>query len=180
MPSKCQWSTLSHYSPIEQHQVPSPKNNHHHNNKPVCRKHINSLGDVFVLRKDNNTIAHTQSPLHTTLHSWENGVHSIIFWMFLKENWDKRAFLPYANIIKRSVYWKQPQESWWLPAAVPPQTSFCASTCFISTLSSISMSVFYHPLILLRRMFQVFSQKRNQVIIMVMVITWPVLLARRI
>lgn len=32
MPSKCfQWSTLSHYSPIEQHQVPSPKNNHHHN-----------------------------------------------------------------------------------------------------------------------------------------------------
>lgn len=105
MPSKCfRWRTLSHYSPVEQHQVPSPKNNHHHKKKPVCRKHINSLGDKWT-----TTLLHTQNPLNTTLHSWQNGVPIvIILGYFGRKAPETREFFPflYANTIKRRVYWK--------------------------------------------------------------------------
>lgn len=98
----------------------------------MCRKHINSLGDIFVLHMDNNTIEHTKSFQHCT-DSWENWGSYLYFWMFLKESsWDKSIFLLNANIIKKKgVYGKHPQESWWLPAAVPPRTGFCANPRFV-------------------------------------------------
>lgn len=134
MPSKCfQWSTLSHYSPIEQHQVPSPQNNHHHN-KNECVGSTSTALETYVvaLQMDNNTIAHTKSLKHYT--TLKMGFLLLLLLLFLDVSEGKllrRVFLLYANLIKRRVYWKHPQESWWIPAAVPSQSSFWANTCFV-------------------------------------------------
>lgn len=143
MPSKhFQWSTLSHL--VTRRTAPSPptpssKNNHHHNKNKCVGSTSTALErrNIFVLQMD-KILLHTQSPLNTTLHSWQNGVPIVIIIIIIIFGWlrfcrkapeMRKVFLLYANIIKQIVYWKHPQDSWWFPLQ-SFLSRFCANTCF--------------------------------------------------
>lgn len=109
----------------------------------VKEAHQQPWRHISLFYKWTTILLHTQSPWNTTLHSWEKRGSYYYFWMFLKESsWDERVFLFYANIIKRCVYWKHPQETWWIPAAVPSQSSFLCKHLFCPP----SLSPHWHSL----------------------------------
>lgn len=112
-------------------------------------------------------------------------------WVFVKESsWDEEVFLLYENIIQPCVYWENKHTQKKTPTR-ELMNSFCGPFSefffFFWVCHHIHILGMSSPacvfLILLERMFhQGFSQKKQkkmkEVIIMVMVITWPVLLAR--
>lgn len=96
IPFKCfQWSTLSHYSPSEQHQVPSPKNNHHHNINCVGSTSTAVETYIFVLWMDDNTIAHKKSFEHYTTLGM--GFLLLVLDILNESSWDMGASLLYAD-----------------------------------------------------------------------------------
>lgn len=81
--------------PSEQHQVPSPKNNHHHNINCVGSTSTAVETYIFVLWMDDNTIAHKESFEHyTTL-----GMGFLLFVLDIlnESSWDMGVSLLYAN-----------------------------------------------------------------------------------
>lgn len=123
-----------------------------------------------------------------TLLSWQHGVPVIIFWFNNPaEKLSRRDLfvLLYANIIKRT---ETTEGRRWIVAPVVPLSRFVQtpllSFVFLTTLTSINSPACLFSLHLSRRTFvfhlfyQVLLKKSHQVTITVMVITWPVLLAR--